>query len=169
MNIIIKNGFVFDSAAGDEHPEKKDILIADGNIAGLGEGIPVPPGGDLQVIDAAGKLVIPGLINAHLHSHDHFDRGRFENLPLELWILFIRPWIGAKPLTPRELYLRTVIGAMEKGRMSGNAQRPAFVFPPALSSATRSLPALRTPAYLRFYANVPHSSLSLLNALKLWI
>ncbi len=116
MNILIKNGFVFDSAGGKDQPAKQDILIANGSIAALGEEIPVSPTGNLEIIDAADKLVIPGLVNSHLHSHDHFDRGRFENLPLELWILFIRPWIGAKPLTPRELYLRTIIGAMEMVR-----------------------------------------------------
>jgi len=116
VNILIKNGLVFDPAGREDGPAPKDILIVKGRIAASGGGENLPPTGELKVIDAAEKLVIPGLINAHLHSHDHFDRGRFENLPLELWILFIRPWIGAKPLTPRELYLRTIIGAMEMVR-----------------------------------------------------
>ena len=114
MDYLIRDGSIFDPAWGAAAPERKDILIRNGKIFALREKI--TPEGDLTVIDAAGRLVIPGLINAHLHSHDHYDRGRFDNLPLELWILFIRPWIGAKPLTPRELYLRTMIGALEMVR-----------------------------------------------------
>ena len=79
MNILIKNGFVFDPGSGEDDPVQKDILIVNGSIAALGEGMPVSPTGDLKVIDAADKLVIPGLINAHLHSHDHFDRGRLRS------------------------------------------------------------------------------------------
>ena len=116
MDTLIKNGWVFDPAGGISAPEKKDILVRDMQIAQVREAISPSPGVDGReptVIDARNRLIIPGLINAHLHSHDHYDRGRFDNLPLELWILFIRPWIGAKPLTPREIYLRTIIGAME--------------------------------------------------------
>ena len=116
LDTLIKNGWVFDPAGGISNPEKKDVLVRDRQIAQVREGIPASPGVDgiePTVIDAPNRLIIPGLINAHLHSHDHYDRGRFDNLPLELWILFIRPWIGAKPLTPREIYLRTIIGSME--------------------------------------------------------
>jgi len=40
-----------------------------------------------EVIDATGRLVVPGLINAHYHSHDTLCRGLFEELPLEFWLL----------------------------------------------------------------------------------
>jgi 5-methylthioadenosine/S-adenosylhomocysteine deaminase len=112
LDLLIKNGLIFDPSAKNLVPGKKDILIRNRRITEIAEEIVSPPE-SFQVIEAKDKLVIPGLINSHLHSHDHYDRGRFENLPLELWILFIRPWIGAKPLTPRELYLRTLIGALE--------------------------------------------------------
>ena len=116
MDTLIKNGWVFDPAGGISAPEKKDILVRGMEIAQVHEAITPSPGADGRdpiIIDAGNRLIIPGMINAHLHSHDHYDRGRFDNMPLELWILFIRPWIGAKPLTPREIYLRTIIGAME--------------------------------------------------------
>jgi 5-methylthioadenosine/S-adenosylhomocysteine deaminase len=103
---------LFDPSDEKPQPKKKDILIKNGSIFQAQERISFPSQSAL-ILSGENKLIIPGLINAHLHSHDHYDRGRFDNLPLELWILFIRPWIGAKPLTPRELYLRTLIGALE--------------------------------------------------------
>jgi len=117
MELLIKDGLVFDPTLESAGPRVRTIWIKDGRIHGFPdkeqdiEQIQKSEG--IRVLEAKGKLIIPGLINSHLHSHDHYDRGRFDNLPLELWILFIRPWIGAKPLTPREIYLRTLIGAME--------------------------------------------------------
>ena len=38
------------------------------------------------VIDAAGQIVMPGLINAHVHTPDSLFRGLVEDLPLERWL-----------------------------------------------------------------------------------
>src|SRR5438874_5785663 len=69
-----------------------------------------PPEG--TVIDMSGNLLTAGLINGHHHSHEGYYKGRKDNMPLELWMNYVRP---LKPieLTPREVYLRTMIGAME--------------------------------------------------------
>lgn len=68
-----------------------------------------------EVVDCAGLLLTPGLINGHHHSHEHFYKGRKDNMPLELWMNYVRP---LKPIeyTPRQVYLRTVIGALEAVR-----------------------------------------------------
>ena len=68
------------------------------------------PGG--AVIDLTGRLVAAGLINGHHHSHEGFYKGRKDNLPLELWMNYVRP---LKPIefSAREIYLRTMIGAIE--------------------------------------------------------
>ena len=117
MELLVKDGLVFDPAFEPEGPRVMSIWIKNGRIHGFLEKEEeieqVRKSGAVRVLEGKNKLVIPGLINSHLHSHDHYDRGRFDSLPLELWILFIRPWIGAKPLTQREIYLRTMIGAME--------------------------------------------------------
>jgi 5-methylthioadenosine/S-adenosylhomocysteine deaminase len=65
-----------------------------------------------HVVDLSRRLLVPGLINGHLHSHEHFHRGRTENLPLELWQHYVRPPVPVS-LTPRQVYLRTALGALE--------------------------------------------------------
>lgn len=67
------------------------------------------------VIDGRELLIAAGLINGHHHSHEGFYKGRKDNLPLELWMNYVRP---LKPieLTPRDVYLRTMIGAIEAVR-----------------------------------------------------
>ena len=68
------------------------------------------PEGD--VVPAQGLLVTAGLINGHHHSHEGFYKGRKDNLPLELWMNYVRP-LRPIELTPRDVYLRTMIGAIE--------------------------------------------------------
>ncbi len=45
--------------------QRGTVLIRDGRIAAVGENVDVPAGA--QVIDATGKYVIPGIIDAHSH------------------------------------------------------------------------------------------------------
>jgi len=67
MKILIKNGQVIDPANNVD--EKLDVLVADGKIAKLAK-----PGSisanDAEVIDASGKLVVPGLIDMHVHLRE---------------------------------------------------------------------------------------------------
>ena len=59
-----------------------------------------------------GQVISAGLINCHHHSSEGYYKGRKDNLPLELWFNYVRP---LKPVdfTPRDIYLRTMIGAIE--------------------------------------------------------
>ena len=49
------------------------LLIEAGRIAALVEDGDGPP--DAQVIDATGRIIIPGLVNGHTHSHGALGRG----------------------------------------------------------------------------------------------
>ena len=69
-------------------------------------GLAAPEG---QVIDLKGRIVTPGLINGHYHSHEGFFKGQDDVLPLELWMRALKP----PELTARDVYLRTMIGAIE--------------------------------------------------------
>ena len=35
--------------------------------------------------------IVPGMVNAHCHSNENWFRGRWDNLPLEPWMLFSYP------------------------------------------------------------------------------
>ena len=100
--------------AGTEHPVA-DILIEGTRIARIAPSIEV--GGadipDLEVIEAAGMLAMPGLINAHFHSPANFQCGTLEGLPLELFMLYEVPPLASEPPSGRLCYLRTLLGAME--------------------------------------------------------
>jgi 5-methylthioadenosine/S-adenosylhomocysteine deaminase len=109
--ILIKGATVL--AAADADPVRQDIFIKDRRIAAIDEHGRLDGGQPpARVIDGIGKLVIPGLVNAHYHSHDVLSRGMFEDIPLELWIaLAILP--PQRSLSQREVRLRTLLGAVE--------------------------------------------------------
>jgi len=94
-------------------PFEADVLVEGDRIAEV-----APPGsvselpGD-TVIPGRDRLVTPGLINAHLHSWEALFRGRYDNLPLELWMLLSYPILGLEPLPERVIHLRTLMVAIE--------------------------------------------------------
>ncbi len=90
-----------------------DLLIEGGRITTIAPAGTLP-GAD-RMIELPQTLLMPGLVNGHQHSHEHFQRGRTENLPLELWMHLVRTRIPV-PLTARQVYLRTLIGAIESLR-----------------------------------------------------
>ena len=63
-NIAIRNGNLWDGTGGPVAPGV-DVLISDDRITAVGANRDVPAGYD--VIDAAGKTVMPGLIDMHVH------------------------------------------------------------------------------------------------------
>jgi dihydroorotase len=67
MNILIKNGHIIDPA--NKVDEKLDVLVSDGKISKLGKPGSIPANGS-KVIDAAGMLVVPGLIDMHVHLRE---------------------------------------------------------------------------------------------------
>jgi 5-methylthioadenosine/S-adenosylhomocysteine deaminase len=109
---LIKGGRVLDIDGELDQPPHLDILIKDGRIESIGPLASTATGPNVRVVDADQRLVIPGLVNAHYHSHDTLLRGMFEQLPLDAWMLYSGP--GQFPhLSPEMVETRTALGASE--------------------------------------------------------
>src|SRR3954466_9756496 len=109
---LIKGGQVYDHDGNVHKPATADILIEDDKIISVGADLACD--GVQDIINASGKLVVPGLINAHYHSHDTLCRGLFEELPLEMWLLYTLP-MGQRR-SKEEVRARTLVGAIESLR-----------------------------------------------------
>ncbi|MFE9245114.1 amidohydrolase family protein [Nocardiopsis sp. NPDC006938] len=112
MAILIENATVLTMAPGSgTRPIESSILIEDGSIAEVGTDLTARPGD--TVISGRDRLVVPGFVNGHTHSWEALFRGRYDNLPLELWMLLAYPIIGSAPLPPDLIRLRTLLVAIE--------------------------------------------------------
>ena len=62
--MLVRGGHVFD-------PDDRgiaELLILDGRIAAVGTNLPAPTGiGEGEVLDATGRIILPGLIDGHIH------------------------------------------------------------------------------------------------------
>jgi len=108
-----------------------DILIKDGHIVTMDPRRRVIKGGSVAiegnkivyvgrdpgekadiVIDARGKIVLPGLINAHTHLSMTLLRGIADDMPLMEW-LNTKIWPIEKNLTPEDCYVGALLGCLE--------------------------------------------------------
>jgi dihydroorotase len=64
-SIVIRGGRIIDPAAGRD--EVGDLLIENGVISNVTS---LPPGGDIPVVNAQGRIVAPGLIDMHVHLRE---------------------------------------------------------------------------------------------------
>jgi len=64
-NLVIRGGTVIDPSQGIH--DVRDILIRNGKIAGIGTGLDT---GKAEVFNASGMLVMPGLIDMHVHLRE---------------------------------------------------------------------------------------------------
>lgn len=69
-----------------------------------------------EVIHAAGGILLPGFVNAHVHTHDRFDLGRYDATPLEVWRNCYNPRRAGRSWTPAETYARTLLAGVEMVR-----------------------------------------------------
>ncbi len=80
--LLIHGGLVVPSADARPLPGV-DILIRDGRIAAVGK-LAGAAGRVDRVIDASRRIVFPGLINAHCHTYESFNRGVAPMAPMEI-------------------------------------------------------------------------------------
>lgn len=95
-----------DPAVGDL--PRGDILVADGRIAAIA---PHLEAGDAERIDAAGRIAVPGFVNAHMHSWQTGLRG----LAADWTLLEYFRWVHVGLATlfrPDDIGIATLMGAL---------------------------------------------------------
>ena len=87
MDLLIINGTVLTQEPGAGPVTHGYVAVRDGKVAAVGAmsdpGRPVEAG---RVIDARGGLVMPGLVNTHVHAAMSLFRGLADDLPLMTWL-----------------------------------------------------------------------------------
>src|SRR5580692_3311838 len=63
-SLLIKNGTILDPS--QKMNQRADLLLRDGKIAAIGQNL----GSADQIIDATNKLIVPGLLDIHVHFRE---------------------------------------------------------------------------------------------------
>ncbi|WP_328525875.1 amidohydrolase family protein [Kribbella sp. NBC_00359] len=72
MRMLVRGGLVIDTAPTVVVRPETDVLIEDGRIAAVGPGLVAD---DAEVIDARGRIVLPGFVDTHRHVWQTALRG----------------------------------------------------------------------------------------------
>ncbi len=107
-SIWIKDGLALLCDENGWRYEQRDLLIEGNRIASLG---PVSAPADCEIIDAAGKLVMPGLINAHTHAYMTIHRNFADDLPFFEWLDKVQRVEDG--MTEEDVYWTTLLAAVE--------------------------------------------------------
>lgn len=86
------------------------IVVSDGKIEKIGSAGDIKPEG--EIIDMNGKLILPGLINTHTHTHSTLFRNAADDLKLMDWLNKVI-WSAEKYLTEERSYRATSLSCLE--------------------------------------------------------
>jgi cytosine/adenosine deaminase-related metal-dependent hydrolase len=116
--LIIRGAKVWDPAGDVHDPAVRDVLVEGAVIHAV-----LPPGDPQtaawlaaepapELLEGAGRLLMPGFVNAHYHSYDALVKGLLEDMPFDVWALHSQPAYFGKR-SRQEIRARTLVGAIE--------------------------------------------------------
>ena len=108
--IVLRHGTVLTMDADHRVLTDADVLVVDGLIAAVGEGVEAPPGA--REIDASGGIVMPGMIDTHRHLWQTAMRGYGADWTLTQYFVWYYLEHGRK-FRPEDIYAGNLLGAIE--------------------------------------------------------
>lgn len=108
-DILLRNADVLMERPGHVRHAPVDVLIRAGRIAEIGAGLAEPA--SAETIDARGRLVAPGLVNAHWHSPMQLSHGTAEmtNHKVFMW----ENQVDTAGRSAEEIYASAMIGCLQ--------------------------------------------------------
>lgn len=113
--ILIKNATIVTQNSNRQIIKDGAILIEGEKIADIGQSTKLEKKytkAKKKMIDGRGRVIIPGLINAHTHAAMTLLRGYADDLPLKQW-LTEKMWPAEAKFTPRDIYQGTKLACQE--------------------------------------------------------
>src|SRR3954463_13118518 len=108
--VVFRNGLVLTMDDAHTVLEGADVLVVDGKIAEVGVGLSAP--GDALEIDAAGGIVMPGMIDTHRHMWQTAMRGYGADWTLTQYFVWYYLESG-KHFRPEDVHAGNLLAAVE--------------------------------------------------------
>ena len=109
---LLRNGYIVSMDANEIVYDGGSVLIEDQNIVAVGQ-IPTHLlSTDVETIELAGKYVLPGFINSHVHTSQQLGRGIADDVCLLTW-LHDRIWPFESSLSEEDSYVSTLACCLE--------------------------------------------------------
>ena len=110
---LIRNATIITMDAEGELPQG-DIMVTGGTLGEIAPRIHIESQAtDVQVVDATGFIIIPGLINAHMHTWQTALRGLAANWTLLEYFQKMHAGL-ATVFSPEDLHIATLVGALNQ-------------------------------------------------------
>lgn len=107
---LIKSGMVVTMDAGVPDLGRGDVLVEDGRIAAVGAAIDA---GDAEIVDAARCIVMPGFVNAHIHTWQTALRGVAADWTIPHYLHTMHAAI-APAFKPPDIFVSNLAGALNQ-------------------------------------------------------
>src|SRR5215475_4003936 len=130
MALLIRGGQIL--AGTPAALSRADVSVEGDRIAAVGPALAPPAGA--RIIDASGRIVLPGLGNAHTHAASHLSRGRVGNWTLEDLLTHTAANYGFR--TPEDEYVSAAIGAIEMLKTGCTSAYDLYMSLPAVTEET---------------------------------
>ena len=111
MKTLLKNAFVITMNENEEVYSEGNVLVVDDKIEKIGYFDLDEP--DDEVVDCKGKIVMPGLVNTHVHTSQQLGRGLGDDVNLLTW-LHERIWPYESNMTEEDSYVSTLACCLEQ-------------------------------------------------------
>ena len=112
MKILLKNGFVVTMDPEKGVFTRGYVIIENDRLAAVCSG-EAPVGLYDETIDCDGKIIMPGLINTHVHTSQQLGRGLGDDVNLLTW-LHDRIWPYESSMTEEDSYISTLLCCAEQ-------------------------------------------------------
>src|SRR5688572_546084 len=137
VDIVVRGGAVVTMDGSRRVIENGGIAVKDGRIVAVGTRAEIDAKyGAREIVDATGKVVIPGLINGHTHVPMTLFRGLADDLDLQEWLTkYIFP-AEAKNVTEEFVRVGTRLGLAEMIRGGTTTYCDMYYFEDAIADET---------------------------------
>jgi 5-methylthioadenosine/S-adenosylhomocysteine deaminase len=107
---LLRNAQVVTMAPNRPDAECVDVLVEDDRIAGVGDRLDVQ---GAEIVDLSGRIVIPGLVNAHLHTWQTALRFVGADWTLVEYLTRMHGEVGTR-YTADDIHIATLAGALNQ-------------------------------------------------------